>query len=199
MKKVTYSELINYKNSTGLGLQYIESTDSYDLFIVNGNFILSCLVFKESNDSQDFETNYKNVSNNSILINEIPFASKVLKDGKKLFARTHGAEYALTTGNNNLTFVVPYAQVKINEIEISGCELGDSIDFFVLDTTTGTYSTVPNLPLNQFGFDVKCPDGFYRRKSNYDADLFANMQLYIVYNSKSAKNVYINYVLHEVK
>lgn len=128
-----------------------------------------------------------------------PFSSKVLGDGKKIFARTHGKEYTLTLGINYLTFEIPYSQVKINEIEIINCEAGDSVDFFVLDSTTGSYSTIPNYPLNQFGFDVKCSKDFYRRKSNYDADLFLGMQLYVVYNSKSAKAAYINYILHEVK
>lgn len=89
--------------------------------------------------------------------------------------------------------------LSINEIEIINCETGDSVDFFVLDSDTGTYTTVPNYPLNQFGFDVKCPNDFYRRLSNYDADLLQGMQLYLVYNSKSAKSVYVNYILHEVK
>jgi len=199
MNKVSYSELINYKNSTNIGIQYLEKENSYTLFIVNGSFIISCLIFKTSSESSDFENNYKSLSNQSTLTNQIPFASKILKDGKKLFSRTHGKEFSLVVGNNNLTFEVPYPEVKINEIEILGCELGDSVDFFVLDSTTGTYTTIANYPLNQFGFDVKCPKDFYRRKSNYDADLFQGMQLYLVYNSKSVKDIYINYILHEVK
>ena len=128
-----------------------------------------------------------------------PFTNKTTIDGKNLYARTTGKSFTLTAGANTLDFDIPYAHVKITGMEIIGSEVGDTLDFFVLDDDSGTYSTVPNYVLNQFGYDVAVPDGFYKRESNYDADLYYNMCISITYYSTSAKTVYINYVLHEVK
>ncbi len=128
-----------------------------------------------------------------------PFASKVLSNGKKLFGRVHGENYTLESGENTKEFVIPYPQVKFNEIEIIGAEIGDNSNLKILDTATGTYSGVNNYELNQFGFDVYISKDFYRRKSNYDADLYTGMRICIEYNSVSAKDICINFVLHEVK
>ena len=128
-----------------------------------------------------------------------PFASKILPDGKKLFGRAHGKTFVLNSGANVLDFDIPYANCKITGVEIIGGEVGDTLDFFVLDDSLGTYSTIPDYPLNQFGFDVGISKDFYKRESVYDADLYYNMCISIAYYSQSAKTVYINYILHEVK
>lgn len=129
----------------------------------------------------------------------VPFAAKNLPDGKKLFARTHGKKFTLTAGSNTIDFDIPYAQAKLTGLEIINGEAGDNIDFFILDDDVGTYSTVPNYVLNQFGYDVNVPKDYYVRESNYDADLYLNMCISMAYYSESAKDVYINYILHEVK
>lgn len=159
--------------------------------------------------SDDGETNFID-TNNAIdflkdnVIPEVsstsyPFASKTLPDGKKLFGRAHGKSFSLSAGANTIDFDIPYAACKITGVEIVGGEVGDTLDFFVLDDDSGTYSTVPNYILNQFGFDVGVAKDFYRRESAYDADLYYNMCVSIAYYSQSAKTVYINYILHEVK
>lgn len=128
-----------------------------------------------------------------------PFAAKVLPNGKKLYGRAHGKAFTLTAGANTLDFDVPYAACKITGMEIVGGEIGDTLDFFILDDDSGTYSTIPNYMLNQFGFDVAVSKDFYKRESAYDADLYYNMCISIAYYSQTAKTVYINYILHEVK
>jgi hypothetical protein len=128
-----------------------------------------------------------------------PFAAKVTPEGKNLFARTTGKKFTLSAGANTLDFDITYAHCKITGMEIVGSKVGDTLDFLVLDDDSGTYSGTANAVLNQFGYDVAMPDGFYKRESNYDADLYLNMTISIEYDSESAKDVYINYVLHEVK
>jgi hypothetical protein len=202
--KEEYNSFITYKIDTNSSIHFTENERYYFLYLTNGDFAIETIITKSDpvvagSDQEDFETNHKIKANKKSSQINHPFSSKELEEGKKLYSRTHGKEFDLVLGSNNLAFTVPYAEVKINEIEIMGAELGDSVSFLVLDSEVGTYSTIPNYPLNQFGFDVKCSAGSYRRKSNYDADLYQGMQLYMVYNSKSAKKVYINYVLHELK
>jgi hypothetical protein len=142
-----------------------------------------------------FETKIKEKVNTT----NQPFAAKVLADGRKLFQRVHGESYTLNSGANTFEFEVPYPQVKFNEIEIIGAELGDRADLNVLDTASGLISGIPNFKLNQFGSGVYIKPDYYPRASNYDADLFQGMKISMDYNSQSAKTIYINFILHEVK
>lgn len=128
-----------------------------------------------------------------------PFAAKVLPNGKKLFSRVKGEEYSLSAGSNTLDFAIPYPQVKFNELEIIGCELGDNATLRIKDDASGTYSTVPNYTLNTFGENVYMAKDYYHRASSYDADLYYGMRIYIEFESESAKTVYVNYILHELK
>jgi len=130
------------------------------------------------------------------------FASKILPNGKSLFRRIHGIKLT-TDGTSNaqkIIFTVPYTSAKITSTEIIGAELGDKIDFKILDTAAGTVSTIPNYPLNQFGFGVYPSKERYEQKSEYDADLFLGLQLEITITpvDTTVRDVYFNLVLHEV-
>ena len=127
-----------------------------------------------------------------------PFGLKEV-DGKKLFKRIHGVLVDCVVGSNDFYFTVPYASAKLNILEIIGCEIGDIADFFVLDTATGLLTTVPNYPLNQFGFDVVMAKDYYEKHSEYDADVFTGLQLYCRVTSLSAKKIGVNFILNEAK
>jgi hypothetical protein len=127
-----------------------------------------------------------------------PFADKVVGT-KSLFIRTHGCAFTCIAGTSTHEFTIPYPQVKFNEIEILGAELGDHTELKILDDASGSYSTVPNYQLNQFGFSVYPSKDYYDRVSNYDADLYYGMRIVLEYTSLSAKDIYINFVLHELK
>lgn len=129
---------------------------------------------------------------------EPPFASKTVGT-LKLYTRTHGQRFDLVQGSNNLDFVIPYAQCKFNGLELTGAQEGDKVTLQVLDTPTGTISGVPNYLLNTFGTDVNVAKDFYSRESKYDADMIQNLKIRLVYNSISAKNIGVNYMLHELK
>lgn len=135
----------------------------------------------------------------SVNIVEIPaFAAKTVGD-KSLFTRETGKDFALSVGANTCEFAITYPQVKLDGVEIAGCELGDVVDLKILDDASGTYSGIANKLLNQFGFGVLLPKDFYRKISKYDADLYLGMRVVFEYNSVSAKTVCINYDIHEVK
>jgi len=135
----------------------------------------------------------------TVNIDELPAFAAKTRAGKKLYSRTHGKKHSVTTGLSYPNFVIPYDSCLFNEVEIINGEVGDYIDLFILDTATGTVTTIPNYPLNQFGYDVFLVAGFYKRGSNYDAELFKDLQIDMKYYSISDKDIYVNYVLHELK
>jgi hypothetical protein len=149
-------------------------------------------------DKLDFEANFKSKCNGKISNVQSPFADKSIGT-KKIYKRVHGIQQSLIVGNNDIFFTISYPWVKITGIELIGGEILDRASFHILDTTTGTYSTVPNFMLNCFGFDVNMKKDYYSHLSEYDADLYQGMQIKIVYNSISEKTVGINFLLNEVK
>ena len=131
-----------------------------------------------------------------------PFPSKAVNEGS-LFRRKHGFRSVEIAANSSevINLVVPYNLVKINQIEFINCKEGDQIDFKVKDTPTGAISGIPNLILNQFGFNAEMPNGFYRDVSEYDADLIKDMAIEITYKNNSSESVVIkgNITYHEVR
>lgn len=132
---------------------------------------------------------------------QLPFASKELPSGKKLFRRVHGYTFTLAaSGTTTYTVTVPYAECKINEAEIIWAPEGVSVNMRVKDSTGGTYSGTPNLTLNQFGFNVIISKDAYKDASPYDADVFLNMQLEFEFTNSSSteKTIGLNVVFHEI-
>lgn len=137
------------------------------------------------------------------------FDNKKLSTGESLFKRVHGLSSSVIPAGiaGDLVFTVPYPKCKFSGAEIINVEIGDTLNFLILDTDTNTYSGLDvgtygaNVQLNQFGFDVRMPDGSYSNTSNYDADLFQGMKLKCVYtnNSQDGKVIHMNAELHEVK
>jgi hypothetical protein len=127
------------------------------------------------------------------------FASKELPElQKKLFKRVHGIQNLVDSGSNIILYSIPYAWVKITGMEIINGENLDQVSVEILDSTTGTYSTIPNYKLNQFAYNINVSKDYYEHKSEYDADLYANMQIRITYNSLTAKTIGINFIMNEV-
>lgn len=131
------------------------------------------------------------------------FTSKTIttSDGsiKKLHARNTGFQQALIVGTNVFSYTAIYPWVKMIGVEIINCEALDIGEFKVFDTPAGTYSGVPNLLLNQFGYTLNLPKDFYSRSSPFDADLYQGMKLEFTYVSISAKTIGINMIMNEVK
>lgn len=130
---------------------------------------------------------------------KLPFDSKVLPNGLKIYRRVHGYKKGVVVGSNEISIEVPYNAVKINSLEVINCSIEDSIDLIIKDSVNGDYTGVPNYTLNQFGFGVRMTNGYYKEESRYDADLFKYMNIVINYNSNTAKDIYFNIVFHEVK
>lgn len=139
----------------------------------------------------------------AVVINQSPpYGSKtVVISGvtKHLYARNTGFQSTLTTGSNTLTYTLTYAWCKLLGVEVINCEALDYVDFKVFDTSTGTYSGVPNAMLNQFAYSHNLPKDYYQRMSEFDADIYAGMIISVTYTSVSAKTVGINLLMDEVR
>lgn len=181
-------------------LSYI-SGSRYFLIAIDGQIIFKHHL--DQDDQSDYEANYLPSANKKMgsFYSREPFATKVLKDGSKLYRRKHGQKITIPAGESrDVIFVNPYSNAKINKLEVIDGNALDRIDLMVLDTPSGTISTVPNYLLNQFGFDVVVSELLYSDKSDYDADLIKDMQVKIVYKNDSdiEKTVGFNLIYHEV-
>ena len=167
-------------------------TDIYRHYIRYSPESLKLEIAKQEDEEGEF-TGYVIPSIKDVEIREmLPFSSKKNADGKGLFRRKHGVFFTAKKGETTKKFTVPYDVCHIDQIEIIGCELMDSVDLLVVHPLYGV--------LDKFGYDVMLPEQFYSDKSNYDAKLFKGLEIHIVYkNAYHDKGIGINYVLHEVK
>lgn len=200
MIEASWSEIKRIADSKNLPLQWIQVGSNYYIALIDGPFIIDCMLPIGAGDADTtvFEATYKTVGNKRVDVVAPAFASKLIGT-KKLYARNTGFQQALSIGANTITYTASIPWVKITGVQVVNCEALDYVDFKVYDSSTGTYSGVPNYLLNQFGFSVNLPKDFYDRQSPFDADLYAGMVLKIEYNSVSAKTVGINLIMSEVK
>lgn len=197
--------------SRSLSIQWVKIGDNYYLKAYDGFFTLECLLPYDpamSADTVDFETNYKPAGNvrpaQFVAVKGEPaFTDKtILVSGvtKKLFARHTGKMFAVSSGViTELNYTATFPWVKMIGLECIGGEIGDYAELRVYDTPAGTYSGVPNLMLNQFGYELNLAKDYYARTSSFDSDVYAGMVLKISYYSISNKTVWINYLMNEVK
>lgn len=134
-----------------------------------------------------------------VTVQSIPaFASKTI-GSKSLFKRVVGLQPSLSIGANTVLWACNFPWVKFMAVEITNGEAGDTISLYVLDSVNGQLTTVPNYQLNQFGFNANVAKDFYVHKSEFDADLYQNLQVKMAYTSVSTKNIGVNLVMNEVK
>jgi hypothetical protein len=205
---VEYSIIKDFCTTRALSIQYVDLGDSYELSAFDNIFKLECNLPKsDTTNTTDFETNLKPGGNKPIINNvatqsNAPFGSKtIIINGviKKLYARFTGYQQSLSAGSNTIDYTITYPWVKIIGIEVVNCEALDTADLKVYDTSTGTYSGVPNALLNQFSYTLNLPKDYYLKMAQFDADIYQNMIVKVVYNSVSAKTVGINLLFNEVK
>ena len=113
----------------------------------------------------------------------------------KLFKRIVGNEYtAAANTETDLDFTVPYPIAKIESIEIINGAVGDKVTFEVRLAAN-------NALLNTFGNSVFLDaSGYYEQHSQYDADVSNAVKFRLKFtNSGAQKQVYVNYVLNELK
>lgn len=137
-------------------------------------------------------------SNSQIKITSSPaFADKA-----QFFFRGTGVKTICPAGQTTqIKITSAYPKAKFNGATIMYGQDGDVCNLKVLDSDTGTYTTVPNYLLNQFGFNWNITKEPMKEKLPYDADIFLGMQLVVEYtnNGSSDIEVGVNFYLHEDK
>lgn len=212
MSKIVINNTVNNISIVDTGItinassQYTIPPQDYALWSASSNIITevsnSNLIINDGSVNLSISDGINLIRGSLLKSERLPFASKKLPDGKSLFRRIHGIKLTTdgTSNSQKIIFTVPYNSAKITSTEIIGAELGDIIDFKILDTTSGTATGIPNYMLNQFGFGVYPSKERYEQKSEYDADLFIGLQLEITLTPVDTlvRDVYFNLVLHEV-
>lgn len=132
---------------------------------------------------------------------QLPFASKEMPDGRKLKRRTNGMQFTIPANDSiTVSYTCPYAQAKINEVEVLWAPEFVTAIINVKDTAAGTYSGVANKILDSFGNSVNIAKDYWKGRSEYDADIYGGMVLEFVVTNASdvSKTVGINMVFHEL-
>lgn len=126
------------------------------------------------------------------------FAAKTVflnGERKDLYKRIHGKKFEnVPTGIiTDLDFTIPYANAKVEAIEIINGKLGDNVTFEVHHPQAGL--------LNTFGTTVFMDaSGYYEQRSQYDADVVQGLIFKLKFdNQNEVRDIYINYILNEVK
>jgi hypothetical protein len=203
MINLNWSEFKYVSQQYSLKMNMVELPSQYLLSVYKHPFTLQCILVKGSPDCVEFETTYKatTATEMSALVkieSAPPFGAKMIGD-KRLYKRVHGVQHDCIVGENIIDFEVPYPAAKITGLEVMWASEGDTCDLQVLDTPTGTISTIPSYILNQFGFTVCVSKDKYEHRSEYDADLIQGMKLRVKITAVAAKKIGINFILNEVK
>jgi len=151
---------------------------------------------------------------NMVIITETPaaypFKKKCLESGNKLFRRKHGIKETIPANSSEtLSIIVPYNNCKIDELEIVNGKIGDTVDLKVYDTPEGLIQMsmgvppeqiIPSKMLNQFGFGANICEGYYKDKSDYDADLIKDLKVEVTYYNNGDSDLVIgaNFILHQI-
>jgi len=169
---------------TGLSIQYVDNyVDQYELYIIDGSFIIQCnlsITDPKNSDQIDFENNFKSKSNKNNLINTSAFSSS---DGFR--ARCFGYKGLVNFGVvSNIDMSFP-DEIWINGIEIYTDKsfFGDNVDLNIVHPSTGQI-------LDDFGSSWNLDkEGKIRVILNYPAKIPAGLIIRIVYESLGAENV----------
>ena len=127
-----------------------------------------------------------------------PIVSNAFANKGNHHFRGTGKKY-ICTGNatTSCEFEITYAHVKFNGVNILNGNAGDTCNLKVLDNAQGTFSTIPNYTLDQFGFDWNITSS--KELLPYVADLHQTMRIVIEYtnNTGSETEIFVNYYIHE--
>jgi len=104
---------------------------------------------------------------------------------------------ASSTGN--IEFTVLPGIYNFNAVEILNGNYGDVVQLRVMDDALGTYTTVPNMILNQFGTNWNMRQELIKDLP-YPAKLQEGMIIRVVYtnNSLADREIYFNLDLHKI-
>jgi hypothetical protein len=194
--ELTYPQFVQILQQ-GVAFKYFTINDKTVVVAHDGGFHAECIL--EGADLIDFMATWAPKQPPRVG-DPMPFANKKI-GAKSLFKRVYGVRKAITQQDNKITWTVPLPWLKINAVQVVGSDGLITADFFVKDSSLGSYSGVPNYTLNQMAFDAVVPDLFFEERSQYDADLYLGMQLELDFGNipDGGLTIGVNFICHEVK
>jgi hypothetical protein len=153
-----------------------------------------------SNDIQDKVKQWEYLGNE--LPSQVEISTPIINNafankGNHHFRGTGKKFICAANTTTSCEFEISYTHVKFNGVNILNGNSGDTCNLKVLDNAAGTFSTVPNYTLDQFGFDWNITDS--KELLPYVADLYQTMKIVIEYtnNTDSETEIFVNYYIHE--
>jgi hypothetical protein len=135
-------------------------------------------------------------SKGNIVHKQGAFASK-----DNLHFRGQGLKHTIAGGDTySFDYVIPHAQCEFNGVEILYAEGKDVVNLKILDTSTGTYSTIPDFILDQFGTAWNVSKEVCIKELDYNATLYQGMRIVVEYtnNHTAAVEIAVNLNIHKV-
>ena len=124
-----------------------------------------------------------------------PFSAKT-----GLTFKGHGFSSICINGQTtDIDWTVPTGTFLFNAVEILNGDYGDIVQLQIIDTEIGTYSTVPDYILNEFGTNWNMRKEMIKALP-YDATLMEGMIVRFKYSNNSGvdKVIYANIDLHQL-
>jgi len=174
------------------------SNDTILLDITSGDIVMSKDGSTDITSGTSYQIDFlKSLLQSEVKIQELPaFGSKT---GHSFKGR--GIEKnCIKNSETDIEWVVDDTY-DLSGVEILNGALGDHVQLMVVDDNLGTYSTVPDYILDQFGIDWKIRPDVFIKDLPYTARLMTGMILRFRYLNKDITNdrmIYVNLDLHKV-
>jgi hypothetical protein len=158
--QVSYTQLKDLVASKGLFLQYKEAANYYDLFAVEANVSWECNILKDSDESADFESTLKALSNKPLEYRSVDGLQKVASakfaDTLSLYLDGENLTVELAAGETKYVrkhYADPYTLSGVDSYWTTA-NWGDYIDFEI-----GVYTDLESensfISLNKFANQYK--------------------------------------------
>jgi len=136
----------------------------------------------------------------TVSVSALPQSPPFAESSHHTFKGTGYKQNCPQSATTNIDFTVDQSY-DLTGIEILNGRLGDEVNMKVLDTATGTYSSVANYVLSQFGVNWNITPDRFSKVLSYSARLQVGMIVRFEYinNDISDRMIYANLDLHEIK
>lgn len=123
-----------------------------------------------------------------------------MEGDRQIHPHIKGISAPLGIGVNSIQWKIPYENIKIIRVEVINAQIGDKMNFNILDDENGKFSQIPSSILETVGHDINLAEKFHRYEDIDARNLFGlykDMILEFYVTSLSEKTLYINLHLEE--
>lgn len=206
MRNVSWAQLKEFSVSRKAPMQYLESTNGYDVIAIDGYFTVSTLIDKTSinDDRTDFETNFKPTANMPIVKRDMYgreiFTSSPFTDASGFRFRGASFSGAAATGvTTDIEYrIIQERYINGGRLLVDNIGLNDRMTFQVVDKDN-VLGLGAGAVLDEFISEYYVPqDGNLEVRLDYPARIMAGLYLRLKYTSTHASGctVKCNLYLH---